>query len=199
MGQPLSDAAVELLGVCRHFLRFAFGAPLGYPYAAAPLAVDNPPPALFRRVQVASPPPNRQGAHWKTGLVTDNGAFDPDTFDGPLRQVRAEEDAIALDIPEPETVALDWWIRVPKTKKKKTMTFPGPDRDLGFLSVPYWNPVPWPGETVTRRVEYYATHTLKFPDPLAGSWIAISFDAFCPPERDSADLIARIGDCDCPS
>src|SRR3954451_13297616 len=59
MGQPVSDAAVEILGVCRHSLRSSFGAPPDYPYTAARPADDNPPPALFRRVQVSSPPPPR--------------------------------------------------------------------------------------------------------------------------------------------
>jgi hypothetical protein len=199
MSQPVSDAAVELLGACRHSVRFSFGAPLGYPYAAARLSRNNPPPALFRRVQVASPPPGRQGAHWKTGLETDSGPFDPDTFTGPLSEVRAREDAISLDPPEPETIVLDWWFSVPQVRQ--TMTFPGSDGDLGFLSVPYWNPVPPSGETVTKRVEYFATHRLAWAKNAPEStWIAVSFDAFWPPERDSADLIARLSGCDalCP-
>jgi hypothetical protein len=197
MGQPISDAAVEILGACRHSLRFAFGAPIGYPYAAARFARDNPPPALFRRVQVAWPPPKREGAPWQTGLTTDSGDFDPDNPPKRLRDVRPPEGAISLGPPEPDTIVLDWWFSVPRARQ--TMTFPGADQDFTVLSVPYWN------ELQVAHVEYFATHRLSFPadrtDQKRGDWIAISFDAFWPPERDSADVIAHLGDCDvhCPA
>ena len=192
MGQPVSDAAVEILGACRHSLRFAFGAPVGYPYAAARVAQDNPPPALFRRVQVAEPPPDREGQPWQRGLWINNEPFDPDDPPEQLREVRPQEGAIALDRPKPENIVLDWWFSVPR--RKQTMTFPGADRDFTVLSVPYWN------DLTTARVDYFATHRLDFTREPEGDWIAISFDAFWPPERDSADVIALLGKCDalCP-
>lgn len=198
MGQPISDAAVELLGVCRHALRFAFGAPLDYPYAAARLAKDNPPPALFRRVQAASPPPTRDGVPWEAGLVTSSGPFDPQKPPAQLRDVRAQEGAVALDVPDPETIVLDWWFSVPRARE--TMTFPGSDRDRCFLSVRYWSPPRPYADTATKQVEYFATHRLPWAKPPRDSWIAVSFDAFWPAERDSADLIAPLGGCDafCP-
>jgi hypothetical protein len=197
MSQPVSDAAVELLAACPHFLHFSFGTPVGYPYAAAQPDHDHPPQVLFRRVQVASPPPGRDGEAWHVGLESDKRPFNPKTFTGPLSLVRPQEGAISLDLPDPENILLDWWFSVPRDRQ--VMTFPGPDRDLCVSSVPYWSPAS-SGETVTRTVDYFVTHRLKWTTPPEkGSWIAISFDAFCPPERDSADLIARIGDCDCPS
>jgi len=198
MGQPLSDAAVELLGICSHSLRFAFGAPIDYPYAAARLTRDNPPPVLFRRVQVASPPPERDGAPWETGLLTGRTQFDPNSPPKRLRKVRAQEGAVALDLPDPESIVLDWWFSVPRVGQ--TMTFPGSDRDRCFLSVQYWSPNRWSGDTVTQRVEYFATHRLSWARQPDADWVAISFDGFWPPERDSADLIAPLAGCDafCP-
>jgi hypothetical protein len=196
MGSAISDAAVEILGACRHSVRFAFGAPVGYPYAAGTFPRDNPPPALFRRVQVAWPPPQRQGQPWQTGLRTASGPFDPDDPPEQLRDVWAQEGALALGRPEPDSIVLDWYFSVPRTRQ--TMTFPGADQDSTVLSVPYWN------GPDTAHVEYFVTRRLEFPEELSdekrGKWIAISFDAFWPPERDSADLIARLGECDalCP-
>jgi hypothetical protein len=192
MGEPISDAAVEILGACRHALRFAFGAPVGYPYAAAGIASDNPPPALFRRVQVAWPPPERQGDPWQTGLRTPAGPFDPDNPPARLGDVWAQDGAVALDRPEPASIVLDWFFSVPRTRQ--TMSFPGHDQDFTVVSVPYWK------GPQTVDVEYFVTRRLTFMKEPEGEWIAISFDAFWPPERDSADVIARLGECDslCP-
>ena len=64
----------------------------------------------------------------------------------------------------------------------------------------YWNPDQAPGATVTTQVDYFVIRRLNFTREPRGDWIAISFDGFWPPERDSADLIARLGECDarCP-
>jgi hypothetical protein len=192
MGQAISDAAVEVLGACRHSLRFAFGAPAGYPYAAAAFPQSNPPPALFRRVQVAWPPPERHGEPWHAGLRTPSGPFDPDDPPERLRDVWAQEGAIPLSPPDPDSIVLDWWFSVPRTTQ--TMTFPAADQDFTILSVPYWT------GPETAHVDYFAIRRLTFTGERRGDWIAISFDTFWPPERDSADLIARLGECDalCP-
>jgi hypothetical protein len=196
MGEAISDAALEILGVCRHSLRFAFGTPVGYPYAAALFPRDNPPTAVFRRVQVAWPPPDRDEEPWQTGLRTPNGPFDPDNPPAQLRDVWAQEGATALDQPKSDSIVLDWWFSVPRIRQ--TMTFPGADQDFTILSVPYWK------GPETAQVDYFTTRRLDFTKQLDetqhGSWIAISFDAFWPPERDSADVIARLGECDalCP-
>jgi hypothetical protein len=192
MSHALSDATIEILEVCRHYLRFAFGAPVGYPYAAATFPQNNPPPRLFRRIQVAWPPPDRQGESWTTWLTTRNGRFDPDNPPADLSEVRAMEGAVALDRPRPDTIVLDWWFDAPRATQPTA--FPGTAQDSAILSVPYWpGPVP-------EHVDYFVTPRIDFPtaldDEQRGKWIAISFDGFWPPERDSADLIARLGDCD---
>jgi hypothetical protein len=188
MGSAISDAAVEILAACRHSLRFAFGAPVGYPYAATTFPRDNPPPALFRRVQVAWPPPGRQGEPWETGLRTPSGSFDPDNPPQQLRDVWARDGAIALNQPKSDSIVLDSWFSVPRSGQ--TMTFPGAGQDFTVLSVPYWK------GPERADVDYFAIRQLEFTKEGSGDWIAISFDAFWPPERDSADVIARLQPCD---
>jgi hypothetical protein len=192
--QPISDAAVELQGLCRHSLRFVFRAPIGLPYAAARLPQQNPPPALFRRVQVAAPPPGRDGAPWETGLLVGNQAYRPDGESTPT--VEAQEGAVALDQPDPDSIVLDWWFRVPRLAEPTEMTLPGDGGPFCFLSVPYWHPEP----NRPVKIDYVAEKRLTFTSAPRGEWVAISFDAFWPPERDSADLIARLDKCDsgCP-
>jgi hypothetical protein len=198
MGQPVSDAAFELVGACVHSLRFSFGAPLDYPYAAARPAQDNPPPAFFRRVQAVSPPPARAGAGWETGMTVDGRPFDPAAETDRLGEVQRQEGLSSLDAPEPEKIVLDTWFTIPR--QPQTMAFPGPDQGRYVLSVPYWTPVGKPGETVRKQVEYFATHRFEWAKRPVGRWVALSFDAFWPPERDSADVIIPLGDCDaeCP-
>lgn len=192
--QPISDAVVEIRGLCRHSLRFAFSAPIGLPYAAARLPQKNPPPALFRRVQVAAPPPRRDGAQWETGLVVGREAFHPDGVSRP--DVEAQEGAVSLDQPDPDSIVLDWWFRVPRLAESKEITLPGDGGPFCFLSVPYWHP----GSDEPVTIDYFAEKRLTFTSAPRGEWVAISFDAFWPPERDSADVIARLGECDslCP-
>jgi hypothetical protein len=198
-GQPVSDAAFKLLGACVHSLRFSFGAPLHYPYATR-LAEDNPPPALFRRVQAVSPPPDRDGDRWQTGMTLDGRPFDPqDEHDRErLGDVQGQEGASSLDVPEPEKIVLDLWFDVPR--EQQTGSVPEPDRGRYLLSIPYWKPRNPSGAAVPRTIEYSATHRMDWARRPEDDWVAVSFDAFWPPERDSADLIVLLGDCDerCP-
>ena len=198
MSQPLSDAAFELLGACVHSLRFALGAPLDYPYAPARLAEDNPPPAMFRRLQAASPPPGRDGAAWHTGMTLDGKPFQPGAWSDRLAEVRHDEGVASLDVAEPETVLVDQWITVPR--QRRTMAFPGADQGRYLVSIGYWSPVPASGEQVEKEVRYYGEYRVDWTRPPAADWVAVSFDAFWPPERDSADLLIPLGDCDaeCP-
>jgi hypothetical protein len=199
MGQPVSDAVFELHGACVHSLRFSFCAPLDYPYAPAQLTDDNPPPALFRRMQAVSPPSARKGAPWQTGMTLDGKPFDPTGPLDRLAEVQNPDGADSLDMPEPENVVLDWLFDVPRNRQ--TVAFPGDDEGRYLLSIPYWNPVPASGETVTKDVEYFATHRVDWGKKPQSNWVAVSFDAFWPAERDSADVIIPLGDCDklCPS
>jgi hypothetical protein len=131
--------------------------------------------------------------------MTDSGPFDPDNPPAQLREVRVQEGTCALGLPEPEDIVLDWWFSVPRATG--TMSFPGSDQDRCFRSVPYWSPVSSPGDAETKQVEYFATHRLTWSKPPKDDWVAVSFDAFWPCERDSADLIVRLGSCDedCPA
>jgi hypothetical protein len=194
MSQPVSDAAFELLGACIHSLRFAFGAPIGYPYAVAPLAEENPPPALFRRVLAASPPPRRDGTPWESGLVLGSEPFQPAFPPGDLSQVKPIEGAPSLDLPSPEAMVLDQLITIPRKQKK--MVFPGTDRAGYVLSVGYWDPIPESEVETIVEVEYWEEFILPWDGAVTkDSWVAVSFDGFWPPERDSADLIIPIRDC----
>jgi hypothetical protein len=196
MGVGSSDAAIELFGACVHSLRFSFGAPLGYPYGRPVADGDGTPEALFRRIQVASPPPTRGGEPWQTGMALAQQPFDPETGAGKLADVTCEEGIPSLDAPEPGTVVLDEWFRV--GRQEGQVDFPGDDQGRYTLSIKYWSPIP-EGQTFTRKtVAYYNDDlTMKWSrDVSVGDWVAISFDAFWPPERDSADLILQIPECD---
>ncbi|MET0419027.1 MAG: hypothetical protein ABW022_23690 [Actinoplanes sp.] len=198
MGQPSRDAVFELHGACVHSLRFSFCAPLDYPYAPAKVADDNPPPALFRRLQAASPPPTRKGAPWQATMTLDGQPFDPTGPLDRLAEVKNEEGADSLDAPEPETVVLDWYFDVPRNRH--TVAFPGEDEGRYLLSIPYWNPVTETGQTVTKEVDYFATHRVPWAKKPKSTWVALSFDNFWPTERDSADLLIPLTTCDpsCP-
>lgn len=199
MSHPISAAVFELHGACVHSLRFSFGAPLDYPYAPAPVAEENPPPALFRRLQAVSPPPARKGAPWHAALTLDGEPFDPSGSRERLAEVRHREGVDHLDAPEPESVVLDWMFDIPR--ERQTVAFPGADEGSYLLSIPYWNPATGTGETVTKEVEYFATHRVEWGKRPEADWVAVSFEAFWPAERDSADVIIPLGSCDqhCPN
>ncbi|MCO8274953.1 hypothetical protein M1L60_30665 [Actinoplanes sp. TRM 88003] len=191
-----SDAAFQLFGACVHSLRFAFGAPLGYPYAR-PLADEGgTPESLFRRIQVASPPPTRDGEPWPTGMTLAKQPFDPETGAGKLADVSCADGIPSLDAPDPGTVVLDEWFRVPRQEGQ--FDFPGDDQGRYMLSINYWSPIPDGAASATKTVAYYNDDlTMKWSRPVTvGQWVAISFDAFFPLERDSADLILQIQECD---
>jgi hypothetical protein len=200
MGEPVSDAAFQLLGACVHSLRFGFGAPLDYPYAPARLAKKNPPPALFRRLQAASPPPDRDGGRWETGMSRAGRPFDPNRSPDQLAEVEVAEGAASLDLPDPGTIVLDRWFSVPR--RQQTMAFPGDDRGKYLTSIRYWAPpIPPLQDRAEELVEYYDEYRMEWDrSPEKRAWVAVSFDAFWPPERDSADLIIPLGRCDefCP-
>ncbi|MCY1139018.1 hypothetical protein OWR29_13495 [Actinoplanes sp. Pm04-4] len=122
--------------------------------------------------------------------------FDPETGAGKLADVTFDEGIPSLDAAAPDTVVLDEWFRVPR--QEGHVDFPGDDHGRYALSIKYWSPIP-EGQTSTRKtVSYYNDDlTMKWGrTPAVGDWVAVSFDAFFPPERDSADLILQIGECD---
>ncbi|MBL7255460.1 hypothetical protein [Paractinoplanes lichenicola] len=202
MGMGTSDAVFELTGACVHSLRFAFGAPIGYPYAPLLPEGSDQPEALFRRVQAASPPPRRNGEPWYAGMTLAGEPFRPDVVTGAdrLAAVEHEEGVPSLDAAEPETIVLDEWIRVGQPDEPKTIAFPGADRGQFLLSIGYWSPIPEGEKSTEKEVRYYGEYRMDWSRVPEGRWVAVSFDAFWPPERDSADMIIPIGACDssCP-
>ncbi|BBH69203.1 hypothetical protein ACTI_58880 [Actinoplanes sp. OR16] len=188
MSQPVSDAVFELHGACVHSLRFSFAAPVDYPYAPAEVAADDPPPALFRRIQAVSPPPTRGGAPWQTGMTLDGRQFDPRGPLDRLADVTTDEGSAGLDVPDPETAILDWMFDVPRDPH--TMAIPGADEGRYLLSVPYWNP------RTDQTADYFATHRIDWATPPQDDWVAVSFDGFYPKDRDSADILIPLGACD---
>ena len=198
MPEPISAAVFELHGACVHSLRFSFGAPVDYPYAPAEVTEDDPPPALFRRLQAASPPPARKGVPWHAGMTVDGEPFDPAGPLDRLAEVKQADGTEGLDSPEPESVVLDWLFDVPRGRQAVTM--PGADRGRYLLSVPYWKPASRTGGSVTKSVEYFVSHRVEWAKKPQADWVAVSFDGFWPAERDSADVLIPLGECDnvCP-
>lgn len=191
-----SDAVFALSGACVHSLRFAFGAPLDYPFALPLTDEQGRPPALFRRIQAVSPPPTRGGEPWPTGMKLAGQPFEPEAGADKLAEVVCDEGIPSLDAPDPATVVLDEWFRV--EKQETIVDFPGEDHGSCALSIRYWNPIPKGHATARKTVAYYDTYEMKWISPVeVGDWVAVSFDAFGPPERDSADVIIPIRRCDC--
>jgi hypothetical protein len=187
MGQPSRDSVVELLHACRHSLRFALGGPLGHPDAPAPPDEQFPPPALFERLMVVSPPPSRDGEHWRAGLTLGGRPFEPDPTSTRLAEVEHEAGIPSLDAADPGTIILDEVVTIERRPTK--MSFPGPDEGRYLLSIGYWSVIP-PGATHTiKEVQYYGEYERTWTREPEGDWVALSLDAFWPPERDSADLI----------
>lgn len=198
MSQPSSDSAFEVFGACIHSLRIALGAPVGYPDAPAPFATDNPPDALFRRVTVASPPPGRQGRPWWAGMTLDGKPFQPNGWSDRLAEVQHDDGIPSLDAADPESVALDRILTMPR--RRKTMNFPGEDIGRYLCSIFYWTGIPPNANEANVEVEYYDRYRLDWDRTPKDNWVAVSLDGFWPPERDSGDIIIPLGACDdqCP-
>jgi hypothetical protein len=111
-----------------------------------------------------------------------------------LYHVKHDEGAASLDAPEPETIIVDKWFSVRRQQHK--LAFPGADRDRCLSSIAYWSPVPPSGEDVVAEVDYYDTFRIPWTKRPEDRWVAVSVDAFWPPERDSADVLIPIGECD---
>jgi hypothetical protein len=194
----VSDAAFELAGACMHSIRFVFAAQIAYPYAGASLVEDNPPESLFRRVQAASPPPSRAGKPWQTGLTLNGAPFDPANARDHLNNVKLVTGIDNLDAPNSDTIILDHWFEIPRAVRRVEWSWDEPRPYL--LSCPYWQPISGPGDTASQDVDYSAVLRLNWLKPPASTWVAVSFDAFWPAERDSADVLIPLSTCDsfCP-
>jgi hypothetical protein len=132
-------------------------------------------------------------------MMLNGRPFDPEEGSADLAEVQVDEGAASLDVPDPDTILLDNYFSQPRQQQK--MAFPGPDRGRYLLSVAYWSPVPSSGDEVVKEVEYYNSYRMEWTKPPKKfDWVAVSVNAFRPAERDSADVIIPLGECDegCP-
>jgi hypothetical protein len=200
-----SDAAIDVLRVCRDGIRFRFALELHVPR----FHPEGPPgkalPTRYQWIQAASPPPTRDGAPWEDGIRINDGTREDRAFrptdpggDDAWRQygVFCEEGAPSLDRPKPDTIVLHQRLAVPFEWARKIPFHQKGVRLKGFLSVPY--PLELPDDDVVDGVvyvgvNYFGEYTLAWTRPLKqGAWVAISFDDFHPPERGSADYIVQV-------
>jgi hypothetical protein len=101
----------------------------------------------------------------------------------------------SLDKPPPETVILDQALAV-QFEWSREMKFNDEPDPLGFLSIPYPQPYDYDPKLTSVGVNYYGEYTLPWSKPLSpGAWVAISFERFENPERQSADFITQVQDC----
>jgi hypothetical protein len=200
MSHAGSDAVFDFLQVCRNGIRLKFG--LRVP--TLPQGDSQKPlHAIYRRIQAASPPSTRDGHPWEFGIRVYDG-----TKDGqPLRVADGDdswkrrgvfhlEGIPSLGQPTPNTIVLDRWLAVPAARAQPTtFAFTNEVDQRGFLSVSYPQPPIGDDGVTPVSVAYFEQYTLDWTRELSpGAWVAISFDRFWPPERDSADYIAQVED-----
>ena len=194
------DAVFDFLQVCRNGIRLKFG-------VRVPTHPQGPPEkrlrAIYRRIQAAAPPPTRDGRPWELGIRVKDG-----TEDGqPLRVADGDdswkrrgvfhlEGIPSLDQPTPNTIVLDRWLAVPAVEAHPTtFAFTNEVDQRGFLSVSYPQPPIGDAGVTQVGVAYFEQYTFDWTRELSpGAWVAISFERFWPPERDSADYIAQVED-----
>jgi hypothetical protein len=197
------DAIFDFLQICRHSVKLNLGViPSPDPRATS----GDRLPAIYRRIQGASPPPARaDGRPWEFGIRvhdgTENGQpFRPEDGDDSWKRqgVVFVRDIASLDQPAPATIVLDRWLVVPA--RPRIWEFPEPTNEPGFRSASYPQP-DFGTEGVARvAVDYYGEYELPWSKVLPGgsAWVAFSFDRFQPPERESVEFIGRVQErCDC--
>lgn len=162
-----------------------------------------PPVPAGRSRPTLDRPCTRDGGPWELGIRVKDG-----TEDGqPLRVADGDdswkrrgvfhlEGIASLDQPTPNTIVLDRWMAVPAVQAHPTtFTFTNQVDQRGFLSVSYPQPHIGDDGVTPVGVAYFEQYTLHWARHLPpGAWVAISFDRFWPPERDSADYIAQVED-----
>jgi hypothetical protein len=170
MPQAGSDAVFDFPRVCRHGFRLRFGV---RPPGGSRGAPGQRLRAFYTRIQAASPPPARDGLDWRFGIRVNNGTENgqplgatDDDHSWKLHGVFHVDDIPSLDQPDPGTIVLDRWLAVPAAQASPT-TFA------------FTNDV----DQVGRELP-------------VNSWVAISFDRFYPPERNSVEFLAPVGACD---
>jgi hypothetical protein len=197
-----SDAVFDFLRVCSHGVWFKFG-------VRTPASAQDAPPnrlrSLYARIQVASPPPSRvDKLPWEFGIRVNDG-----TEEGQPLQVAPGDDSWkrdgvfqvngipSLDQPAPGEIVLDRWLTVPNNPT--ILEFNGQVDHLGFLSASYPQPELDDSGVARVPVDYYREYDIPWLRDLpVNNWVAISFDRFWPPERESVEYIAQIGNCEPP-
>jgi hypothetical protein len=208
--QPSSDAAIYVLRVGRDGLRFRYAAQiqlLEFMLTRAK-ALKKPGDTLRQYVQVASPPPSRQGHDWWYGIYVDDGTRDGRPFD-PADDIWKErrifhlEGIPSLDKPDKDTIVLNATFDMSHEQELQA-----PLRDevdpKGFLSVPYYTRIQLtPGIVTYVDVNYSGEYRVRWSggrELKPKTWVAISIadkqsDCFSPPERDTAEFLAQVEDC----
>ena len=201
-----SDAVFDFLRICAHDVLFVFGV---RPPAASQGARPERLRALYTRIQVASPPPSRvDNLPWEFGIrvndpVEEEGRpLDPAAADASWKEqgVFQVKGVPSLDQPDPGDILVDTWLTVCAAKDDPTtVRFTKETDSRGFLSGWYPQPELDKGGEALVPVHYYGKYHLRWPNTLPrSSWLAISFDRFWPPERESVEYIAQVGECDPP-
>jgi hypothetical protein len=198
MSHAGGDAIFDFLQICSHRVKLIFGiTPPSDPQASP----GNRLPAVYRRIQAASPPPRRvDGRPWEFGILLNDGQeLEPSSPSAGWRNqsVRFVEDIASLDQPERHTIVLDKWLRVPDNPIN--LPFTGEVDPLGFLSASYPQPDIGTSSVTHVLVDYNAEYDLPWSTRLEPDrWVACSFDRFWPPERESVEYIGQVQkDCDC--
>jgi hypothetical protein len=200
MSHAGSNAVFDFQQICPHGVKVLFGVitpPGPQPRPWSRLA------AIYRPIQTASPPPARvDGSAWDSGILLKDGRpLQPSSPGAEWRDqgVRFVEDIASLDQPAPDTIVLTQWLALPANP----VTRPFTDKvdPLGFLSASYPQPVLGADRVAHLEVDYNADFDLRWSRDLKpGSWVAISFDRFWPPERESVEYIGQVQkDCDHPA
>jgi hypothetical protein len=204
MGQGSSDAVLEPDSVCRHELTFRLG--VGFRIAGPTQRLpESTRPDRYFRVQIASPPPRRvDKSDWQSGLRvidgTDNGRkFDDTDPSWKVAGVFPLGGISSLDRPRPDTLVFDRWLAVPAVQTSeatRTFVLTPPNKPSGgptnnFLSAPYPQPAIRGKRLDLAGVDYYCDGQLPLTGDV-GEWIAISLDAFWPPDRFSVDYIVAV-------
>ena len=199
--QAGSDAFMAIQHVCRDGIRFRLGLQWRDPSSSEKTLV-----ARYLRISAASRPPRRVGgADWQDGIRVGDGTGNGQPFqagDSSWKRLGAfpVEGTPSLDQPEPGTVVLDRWVAVPAVPGEHAaataFTFTARPNPMAFLSVPYPQPPIGASGVTEVPVRYAGAYDLRWSRPLApGAFVAVSLDRFWPPERDSADYLAQVENC----
>ncbi|HEY6710521.1 MAG TPA: hypothetical protein VJB61_23370 [Actinomycetota bacterium] len=197
MSHAGSEAIFDFLQICRHSVKLVFAV---RPPADPKTTAGDRLPAIYRRIQAATPPPERADQRpWASGILVADGSeggrpLRPEDGDEgwKKRGVKFVEDIASLGLPDPATIVLDQWLTVPANP----ITWPFSEEvdPRGFLSASYPQPVIGAGGVAHVPVDYREEYELSWSRPLpAGSrWVAFSFDRFWPPERESVEYIGWV-------